>query len=272
MTRRQRQRGGQTPVPICIYSHSDYFDVLQINLDYMKKLFKDSPEQKLYLFVNEPFEGAPDLTYETILYDDTTPYMARLVECIQYIPSEYFILCHDIDIILRYKSEVINRLVPLMKKHMIDSIDLKHDENTDSEVKVTDSLSIVKVQPNNPLIFCVQPRLWLKEAALNLFTDNSDKTYRGAESREVQQYVKKNQNTYEFYAKNSIKSYYFGVDRVSPNFVFIHSTHANKFFPKPLPENDIDPFILKEIDYIQKNYIDTPNATREQWKSDPYDN
>jgi hypothetical protein len=188
--------------------------------------------------------------------------------CIEQLPAEYFILSHENDILLQYDKDAINGLVQAMKDKQIDSIDFKHNKhNGASRDKITDSLYIMLFDPNNPLIFGVQPRLWRKESAIKFFKANPDKTYRSSEDMDVQIYMKLNQKTYELYSTKSIKSWYFGVDRVAPEYMFMHITHDNKFSPKSTPNRYrvvVDPIVQKELDAVQQKYIDVPGQKRAQ--------
>jgi hypothetical protein len=59
-----------------------------------------------------------------------------------------------------------------------------------------------------------------------------------------------------------------------PEYLFIHITNGNKFIPMPQTKGKtVDPMVQKELDAIQKNYIDVPQANREQADAnfDPYE-
>ena len=270
-TRRRKQRGGSS-IPICIYSHSEFFDVLQIQFDYLTKLFKGTG-QPVYLFADKAFEGPTDLAYTTILYDASTPYMQRLATCIEQVTASYFILSHENDVLLQYDASAMNALASSMKEHKIDSIDLKHHDTPEERIQITPTLFISNV--SDPFTFRVQPRLWKKESAIKLFTANRSKTYRRAENSNVQASIKsQKQKTYEAYSANSIPSWYFAVHNSIPEYLFIHITNGNKFIPMPQTKGKtVDPMVQKELDAIQKNYIDVPQANREQADAnfDPYE-
>lgn len=260
-TRKQKQRGGSTTVPICIYSHSDVFDVLQIQFDYLTKLFKGTA-QPIYLIANKNFDGQTEVKYTTILYDDSKAYMERLATSVKQVPAPYFILSHENDVLLQYDASAINALVGAMKEHQIDSIDLKHHDTSEERIEVTPTMFIKKAL--NEMTFCVQPRLWKKESAINLFGANPAVDYRNAETEVVQKYIKANQKTYEVTSTAPIQSWYFGVNKAIPEYLFIHITNANMFSPKPEARYNVDPIVQKELDAIQQKYIDIPERKREQ--------
>jgi len=260
-TRKRKQRGGSI-IPICIYSHSDYFDILQIQFDYLTKLFKGTG-QKIYLFADKNFEGQTELAYTTILYDSAVAYMQRLATCIEQVPAAYVIVSHENDILIQYDASAMNALVTAMKQHKIDSIDLKHHDTQEERIEITPTLYISKVV--HPIIFRVQPRLWKKESALQFFNTNPTKNYRRAENTNVQNYIKDAQKTFEVSSTTPLQSWYYGVDKASPEYLFIHITNGLKFSPKPQIKGiTVDPIVQAELDAIEKNYIDVPHAIREQ--------
>jgi len=249
-------------VPICIYSHSEFFDVLQIQFDYLTRLFKGTA-QHIYLFADKKFDGATELNYATILYDDTTPYMQRMATCIEHVPAPYFVLSHENDILLQYQPAAINAVVMTMKHHQIDSVDLRHHNTSEERIEVfrsnnlfatTPTLFISKVPPQDSIIFHVRPRVWNKASALALYRENAAKDYRSAENSNVQNFIK-SQKTYEVYSSNMIQSTVRG-DFMCNEYVFLHVTAALKFLPHSVRENGMHPFIQAEYDNIKAKYID----------------
>ena len=231
--------GNKSSIPIIIYSHSDVFDVLKIQLEYFSKLFSNTT-QDIYLFSNIPYP--PDtstdikLKYKTILYDDKNPYFTRLLSCIRQIDSPYFIITHESDILLKFDKDIIDKLVNQMKENKIDSINLQHKNNYkklvnqtedkyNPEIKISETLYISKMT-DDLFTFCVQPRLWKKESAINLFSALPDKIYTSSETHNVQSYVLKNQITYIFHSINSSKH---SNHTTVPEYSFLHITVAGKF-------------------------------------------
>src|SRR3972149_11030209 len=88
-----------------IYSHTSYLDVLKIQTDYMRgrghlTLFLDHNKLEL----NELYSKYD----EVIFYDGNDQYAKRLLTCLEKIKSDYFLLIHDIDILLSINDDVIN--------------------------------------------------------------------------------------------------------------------------------------------------------------------
>ena len=247
--------GNNSSVPIVIYSHSDVFDVLKIQLEYFTKLFSNT-SQEIYLLSNIPY---PDkistntkLKYTTIIYDDKTPYFTRLLSCITQINVPYFIITQESDILLKFDKDIINRIVNEMKEKKIDSINLQHRDNYKPEIKISETLYISKML-SDKFIFCVQPRIWNKESAIKLFSNFPNETYKSSENMAVQQYMEKNQNTYVTYSMNNFIQP-FPVIRVIPEYCYIHITFNGKFLMCKKYDN-INPYIEKEFDSICTLYI-----------------
>jgi hypothetical protein len=211
-------------IPICIYSHSSVEDVLEIQFDYMSKISNMS-NQKIYLFIDKPYTKETSLKYQTILYDDNTPYSKRLIKCISEILEPYFILSHENDILVGYDPNTILELKRSMEKNIIDSITLKHFPKCTNLIQVNNSLSLFNPDPD--YVFNVQPRLWKKTSALNLFTSIPDKNYKTIESANTESYIKSNQKTYTVCSSTPVKSTRDFI--VIPEYKYIHITSGGKF-------------------------------------------
>jgi len=246
-----KTRGGNkdTDIPLCIYSHSDVFHVLEIQFEYLTKVFKNT-SQKIYLFANKNYDKKSELTYETILYDDNIPYNKRILYCINRINCNYFIISHENDILLSYSNDIIKKLADTMKTNKIDSIDLKQHEMSIKPIQVTDNISITNIN-NHKYVFNVQPRLWKYSSAVSFFSSTPDKTYKSSENANIQNYLKTQQITYGMFSKNIIRS---TCDfNVLPEYKYMHITRDGKFI-NPNTEL-IDASVKEEYVNIYNKYI-----------------
>ena len=271
-------------VAICIYTHSTYFDILKIHLDYANTLYKDSP-YNIYIFSDIPYtsgggmfkkgrsivkrrrikrmskkqkggQNNTQLKYKTILYDNNKPYFSRLIDCLQQVESDYIIITHDYDVVIRFNREIINPLVESMKTNNIDSIELLN-KGKQAEISVYKTLSISKKEDDG-YTYNVQPRLWRKKSALDIYSKFPNSPYATCEVGEIQEYIKNNQKTYTMSDTISVRStrYYF----YSPFFCFIHLTGGSKLIPCT-KENNLEPFIQEEHEKIYNKYF--KNSKRE---------
>lgn len=252
----QNYRGGgnstNIKVPFCIYSHSDYFDILKIQLDYLKTIFNDDSKYEVYLFLNKAYD---DTKYKVIIYDESLAYMSRILHCIKQIEGPYFIISHENDILIRFDEKGMNRLIEVAKEHNIDYIDLKHDALSSAEIEVSDTLSISKKREDDPYTFSHQPSIRNKESAIKLYSKFAGKKYGlEAEGEEVQEYMK-TQKVYTLVSKRPMQSLFF---MVSPEYCFMHITQAGTLFPLR-DDNGLDPSIQEQHTSIYAKYLSASN-------------
>jgi GTP:adenosylcobinamide-phosphate guanylyltransferase len=233
LTRKKARKmmGGETAVPLCIYSHSDYFDVLEIQIHYLTELFKDT-EQKIYIFTNEPYTKITSLKYIPVIYDEGLVYTNRILFCIKKLTEPYFIISHENDVLLNYHGDTILKLVDKMKESGIDSINfthLTHHGSNEKEIRVTDTLSIW-TDANNIYTFNVQPRLWRNESAIRFFSEINPKNYRTSENNNIQIYMKNKMKTYWLHSTKVPKD---TIYNVAPEYLYIHVTKSLMFLKPP---------------------------------------
>lgn len=256
-------------MPICIYSHSSVFDVLQIQVHYLSKLFKGA-EQKLYFFLDKEFTGDNEgLTYETILYDDKIAYTKRMAYCVDKVVTPYCIVSQENDILLKYDTQAIETLANKMGEMNIDSVDLAiRDLDCEKQIQITDTLYIMNLkgglwQQHTNLVFTVQPKLWNRQSAIKVFSSIGDIDYKGSERTETQEYVQANHNMYGFCSAQPMMS--FGILSeafpVAGEYIYIHITKDGKFVRKAVEADELHPDIaVLEKELYEKH--NEPSVTR----------
>ena len=255
-------------ISLCVYSHSEYFDILKIQMDYILAL---NIPCDIYLFVNTPFifSGGKRTTHKslkrryrtrkrlrggnmeqvkTILYDDKLPYFQRLSSCVEQVKSSHIILTQDNDILLNFDMDAINKMVELMIKNNIDAIKLSGYTNVKPELHVKDKLYIAKVVDDG-FVYSVNPRLWCKESALDLFLKFPEKTYRSSEDEDVQKFSK-TQKIYVMYDTPIIKSHFSS----TKYYTYIHITGDGKIYQYD-KNKDVDPIMITEYRKIKDKYF-----------------
>jgi hypothetical protein len=226
-----------------VYTHSDYFDILPIQLEYVKKVLGTT--YPLYVFSNSNFPGCE---YPTILYDDQLPYASRILSCLHVVTTDYVVVMHENDIILSMNSEVICSLPNIMSSHNIDSVTLKHEPRGSAPVPVIPELSLVA---KYEYFFCVQPTLWNKSRLIELFSTFPDKIYRKIEDDDVQAYMVKHYKAYALCSTKSIPTVWYNV---APEYKFIHLTSRLLLLPCS-KRNNLDPYIQSQHEYIFTKYL-----------------
>ena len=233
---------------IAIYTHSDYFDILQIQLDYFQRNLKDSPV-KIYVFSNKVYDSC---IYETLLYDDSLPYASRLLQCLEKIQCEYMLIIHDNDILLKYNQEIIDSCVFVMKEYTIDSLELKQFQYKTplcELIILTETLFLNR--KTQGFIYSVQPTIWKTSRFKQVLSQFPDKTYRNIECDEVNSYILENCKVYNLADSLYIQSIFY---QVSEFFVFIHITFRNCLILCD-KDNNLHETIQTEHENIYNTYL-----------------
>jgi hypothetical protein len=186
-----------------------------------------------------------------VFYNNNDPYAKRLHTCLQQINNEYFILIHDIDIVLNTDDFKLKKLIDCLKINNLDKIDLKYPtdslkresldtrkiykindfndfttwvpKQTTEEIDDSSTYLIVINEPGD-YIYNVNPSIWKKAALYDIVNTFQYRTYRDIENIDVQNFCKK-LKTLSLYTKKIINAgYYNCVDL----FKFLHITHGGK--------------------------------------------
>jgi len=238
---------------IAIYSHSDFFDILEIQIECFKKIFKDT-SINIYLFTNKHCDFCP---YDNLIYDDTLPYASRVLSCITQIKNNnYILVLHENDALITFDKVFIDLLLQKMKDNNINSLELKQlDKPVNDEIIINNNISISRKTID--YVFSVQPTIWLKLSLVNLLSKFSSLTYRTIESPDVHSYVRNNYNAYILNDRQSIQTIWY---RVSKHFVFIHLTSRELLLPCS-KNNGLEDFIQEEHEKIYNQFL-CKNKTR----------
>ena len=222
-----------------VYSNSSYLDVLEIQTDHIKD------RGNITLFIddnNKDLEYIYEKYNDVIFYNDSDPYAERLYKCLNQYKYDYFLLIHDIDIVLEVNTSKLESILNYMIKHKLDRVDLKHgdmvrsssiiDINNDdlnmwavNENNHTDGLYMVKQEIPSNYIYNVNPSFWFKPTLIDITGRFKDKTYRNIEGDDVQWYST-NFNIYRLHTTNYKKCGYYNC---TGEFIFLHISHNGKF-------------------------------------------
>ena len=171
-----------------IYSNTDYLDVLKIQTDHVHSLGHTT------LFINQNDLDMSEIysKYDNVIfYNNDDAYAKRLLTCVNQLDMDYFLLVHDIDIVVGVDENVINDMFDYMKKENVDRIDLKYSEKTFSSISFKDDLYLVKQLDSNNFIYNVNPSIWRKSALTDVLAKFHYKSYRTIEDMDVQFYCNK---------------------------------------------------------------------------------
>jgi hypothetical protein len=214
-----------------VYSHIDYKDILNIQLDYLAGL------GHITLFINYDEEWINTDEYKKLsskfhsvnYYLDSDPYATRLLSCFEYINDDYFLFLHDIDIVLNIDFLKIMQFYDFLKFNNYDRVDLKNTFNLNSSLIIDtgDEVSLVKAEHPTDYIYNVNPSIWRKSAFVDMLSAFPDKTYRNIEFSDVQQYCTKF-NIFKMHSSSHIQCGWFSCLEL---FKFLHISHSGKLLP-----------------------------------------
>jgi hypothetical protein len=103
-------------------------------------------------------------------------------------------------------------------------------------------------------------RSWKTESAKKLYSFLPGKDYKNSEDDHVQAYIRENQKTYGICCTNPMTSFGICIIHemsfyVSPAYIFLHLTRANKFVRSIKDSDKVDPFIAQAQKDIYDKYL-----------------
>lgn len=242
-------------IDIVIYSHTDFLDILNIQIDYSKNL------GNLTLFINSNNLDLTELYKNfknVVFYQDGLTYPQKMLMCLNQINYEYFIFVHDNDIIFNFDNNQISNLFGFLIENNYDRVDfqLAYDYNkTNKNEILDDSLYIIKSSNtdtrNNGYIYNVNPSIWKLETLKNILDKFKHLDYRTIEADEVQNYCLRF-NIFKLYSNIQYNCGYFIC--LEP-FKYLHITHSGHI----LSLRDIQPNMYKDIEEIYYKIVDKYN-------------
>ena len=232
-----------------IYSNTDYLDVLTIQTDHVHGLGHTT------LFINQNDLDMSEIysKYDKVIfYNNNDAYAKRLLTCVNQLDMDYFLLVHDIDIVVNVEGYTISKLFDYMQKENVDRIDLKFAEKTYSSIPFSDDLYLVKQLDTNNFIYNVNPSIWRKSALTDVLSKFHYKSYRTIEDMDVQSYCNKFK-VFKLHSSQKMSCGYFNC--VIP-FMFLHISHSGKLLPLT---NDFVTVYGQSYADVSEKYIDIVN-------------
>lgn len=145
-------------IKILLYSHSSYFDCLDICVHQLTKYGINN----FVILADKPYKD-----YETITYDDALSYTERLLNCLKSINDEFFIFLHE-DFIL-YDTPKLKDLHEINYKEF-DSVRLMRSGVSNVETKIADNL--YKITSDADYHFAVQATIFRKSYFKTILENN----------------------------------------------------------------------------------------------------
>jgi hypothetical protein len=137
-----------------VYTHSEYFDVLDIFLEQQKKFGIED----YTIFSDTIFQEASASSSSFILYEDHETYSNRLKNCLLQLESDIILYQHE-DMFL-YKEpdiDILNRYVDYLRGSEYSFLRLCKTGNCKLSFA---NINLYEIDPKSPDFFAVQPTLW----------------------------------------------------------------------------------------------------------------
>jgi hypothetical protein len=212
-------------VTYLVYTHTDYADVLDINLKNHQKYFSEMP---ISICINNA-EWVKK-TYENVFqfqaiyeYDDTQPFAARMATILSQIHTPYVLFNQEINVIVDHPSRgLVDKIVVFMDEGHIDQVRL-----SDSGIR-----NIVRnEQMFHPItggfFMSVISAVWRTSSLLSLYQTFSDRTYRTIEEGESQTFVA--QKFKNYYISSTLDVEHPPLHALSYHYPNIHVTHFRQW-------------------------------------------
>lgn len=145
-----------------IYSHSSYFDVLDICL-------KQFPGDTL-VAADKPVEGI-----ETLIYDESLTYSERLIQVLEQISQEWVLYTHEDHILY---DDVDWELIYSLSRPKADFIKLCRTGRLKAQIH---SPRLFQLDNRSPDIFAVQPTIWRRESFISFLKKAGPNSIQGLE-------------------------------------------------------------------------------------------
>ena len=133
-----------------VYSHSEYFDVLDIFLEQQKKF----GIEKILIFSDKKFNNEN----EHFIYDKNDTYAERLINCLDKVKEDVILYQHE-DMFL-YKDPNIStfkKYIDYLSNSKYSFIRLSRTGNCDLK---NYAKNLYEINPSSPDFFAVQPTIW----------------------------------------------------------------------------------------------------------------
>ena len=253
---------------LIIYSHNTFIDILKITTYYLNNY-----KNKILLIDKDFLEDIEyNKYYKKILkYNNNVPYASRLQE-INNINEDYFIIMHEVDILIKYDINILNKFKNLMIENNYDKIEFQHCaephhinkrqfELNNPEINFENICKLYKTNNVNMIkygyaLFNVNPTMWKKKSFLEIMYKFGHLGYKTIEPNlELTDFISK-MNCYSLLCNSPINCGHFSCDYF---FLPLHILcHGEIFNPEPMYRDYkilINNDVLKEYNYICETFL-----------------
>ena len=212
---------------IVIKTNSHYKYLWDIINDLTKEL------SKVLLFVDDTLDYKFNDNIEVLKYDANLAYSDRISYLIENLDTDYFILSHDIDLIINFDEDKLKKYLEIVKDYNIDRLSLGVFNPSDliSEKIVRDDLSICQLVFNMSRNFFTpfdySPSIYKKDSIYKFYKNFPGISYKELELyKGVQDYFKDNLSAYGIQKTYDMSLVYHRGFVYTSDFNFLHITVA----------------------------------------------
>jgi hypothetical protein len=235
-------------------SYSYLWPILNDKLNKCKNIFiclDSNPNQFIF---NENFS--------LINYDANLNYSKRVKSILEKIDDDYIVLLHDIDIILNFDNEMLEKYLSIVKENNIDRLSFGVYNNPNKIIQKNNLVVCkldLRISNNFFTPFDHTPSIYNRKSLIELYTIFNEESYVSVEQNlNVQIYVNENYKFYGIQKTNDIILKYHRGFVFSEFFNFLHITVQGKFLPKNLYYDLIEDFekIINDYELTNISYHD----------------
>jgi hypothetical protein len=212
-------------VTYLIYTHTDYADVLDINLRNHMKYFSQMP---ISICINDAswlkktYDGQIQFQ-EIYQYDDSLTFAARMKDILSHIKTPYILFNQEINVIVDYPSRgLIDKIVSFMDEGQIDQVRLS-DSGIQNIIRNDQMFHPI----TGGFFMSVISAVWRTSSIQILYERFRDRTYRTIEEGDSQYFVASNFKNY--YISSSLDIEHPPLHSLSYHYPNIHVTHHRQW-------------------------------------------
>lgn len=191
--------------------------------------------ESIYICSNDFLDFNFNKNIKLIRYNQSDSYTKRLINILKNLESKYVLITHDVDIILNFNFNALNKYKQIIEENDVDRLSLGvYNGNDIIDLNGYKICKLYRHMSKNFFTpFDYTPSIYNREKLIDFYSNFENETYRGLELNEnAQQYIVKNFKSYGIQKSDNIKLIYHRGFVYSEDFNFLHLTVQGKFLSR----------------------------------------